>query len=130
MLGWKPFFEALWPRFAAKILVVMATIENHKSLLDREVTLADIHDARTARKRALEEYERSEAARETKNFEDCKRSLAPKLYDQEMERMRNECCKDTCAWLGEDEEFQTWFNSRKRTSAFLWLSGIPGAGQY
>ncbi len=108
----------------------METIESHKSLLDREVTLADIHDARTARTRALEEYERNEEVRERQDFEACKLSLAPRLYDQEMERMKNECCKDTCAWLRKDEDFQTWFNSRKRSSAFLWLSGIPGAGQY
>ena len=108
----------------------MKTIEKHESLLHREVILADIQDARTARARALDEYERSELIRERQNFEACKLSLAPRLYDQEMERMRNERCKDTCTWLGNDEDFQTWFNSMKRSSAFLWLSGIPGAGQY
>ena len=127
-LGWKTLFEALWPRFAAKISVVMATIENHKLLLDREVTLGDINDARTARVRALEEYERNERDRQRQNFEACRLSLAPRLYDQEMERMKNECCKDTCAWLSQDEDFKTWFDSRKKSSAFLWLSGIPGAG--
>ena len=129
-LGWKNLFEALWPRAAAKISVVIETIEKHKSLLDREVTLTDINDARTARARALEEYERNEVARQRQNFEACKLSLAPRLYDQEMERMKNECCKDTCAWLSKDEDFKTWFDSRKRSSTFLWLSGIPGAGQY
>ena len=106
----------------------METIESHKSLLDREVTLADIHDARTARTRALEEYERSEGVRAKQDFEACKLSLAPTLYDQELERMKTERCKDTCAWLDRDEDFQLWFKSRKRSSAFLWLSGIPGAG--
>lgn len=129
-LGWRPFFEALWPRFAAKITVVMETIETHKSLLDREVTLADIHDARIARTKSLEEYERSEKVRESQGFEACKLSLAPKLYDRELDRMRIESCKDTCAWFIEDEDFRSWFNSGKRSSAFLWLSGIPGAGQY
>lgn len=129
-LGWKTLFEALWPRCAAKISVVMAIIENHKSLLDREVTLADINDARTARARDLEEYERNEADRQRQNFEACKLSLAPKLYDQEMERMKDECCKGTCAWLSKNEDFKTWFDSKKRSSAFFWLSGIPGAGQY
>ena len=130
LLGWKPFFEALWPRSAAKVSVVMETIENHKSLLDREVTLADIHDGRTARARALQEYERNQQMRERQSFEACKLSLAPRLYDHELERLRNESCKDTCAWLGKDEDFQTWLGSGKRSSAFLWLSGIPGAGQY
>ena len=108
----------------------MGTIENHKLLLDREVTLADIQEGRVARTRALEEYERSEQARERQSFEACKLSLAPRLYDQELERLKNESCKETCAWLGEDEDFQTWYKSGKRSSAFLWLSGIPGAGQY
>ena len=107
----------------------MDTIENHKLLLDREVTLADLHDARNARKRALEEYDRSEQVRAKQDFDACKLSLAPRLYYQELERMKNERCKDTCAWLDKDEDFQTWFKSRKRSSAFLWLSGIPGAGQ-
>lgn len=128
-LGWRPVFEALWPRFAAKIKVVMETIETHKSLLDREVTLADIHDARIARTKSLEEYERSEKVRESQGFEACKLSLAPKLYDRELDRMRIESCKDTCAWFIEDEDFRSWY-SGKRSSAFLWLSGIPGAGQY
>lgn len=108
----------------------METIETHKSLLDREVTLADIHDARIARTKSLEEYERSEKVRESQGFEACKLSLAPKLYDRELDRMRIESCKDTCAWFIEDEDFRSWFNSGKRSSAFLWLSGIPGAGQY
>ena len=108
----------------------METIENHKSLLDREVKLADIHDSRVARTRALEEYERSEHVRERQSFEACKLSLAPRLYDEELRRLEHESCKETCAWLGKDEDFQTWFNSGKKSSAFLWLSGIPGAGQY
>ena len=108
----------------------METIENHKSLLDREVTLADIHDARIARAKSLEEYERNERVRERQSFEACKLSLAPKLYDRELERMRTESCKDTCAWLRKDEDFLNWFKSGKKSSAFLWLSGIPGAGQY
>ena len=108
----------------------MQAIERHKSLLDREVTLADIHAAQDARIKALKAYEQSELERERSNFEACKSSLTPRLYGQDIERMKNECCKDTCAWLDRDEDFQTWFNSRKRSSAFLWLSGIPGAGQY
>lgn len=110
--------------------MVILDIENHKLLLDREVSLADISDARTARARALKEYEKSERETERRDFEACKLSLSPRLYDQEMERMEKGCCKNTCAWLDRDEDFETWFSSRKRSSAFLWLSGIPGAGQY
>lgn len=108
----------------------MQTIETHKLLLDREVTLANIHEARIARTKSLEDYERNEKIRESQGFEACKLSLAPNLYDRELERMKIESCKDTCAWLVEDEDFRSWFNSGKRSSAFLWLSGIPGAGQY
>ena len=108
----------------------MVTIEYHTSLLDREVTHADIHDGRTARMRALEEFERNEQAREKQSFEACRLSIAPRLYDQELERMKSESCKDTGAWLGKDETFQTWLSSGRKSSAFLWLSGIPGAGQY
>ena len=128
--GWKQFFEALWPRFADRISKVSERIEYHKSLLDREVTFADIHSAQTARTKALEEYERSEQARERQSFEACRLFLAPQLYDQELQRMKRECCKDTCGWLEVDDDFQRWLTTKRRSSPFLWLTGIPGAGQY
>ena len=108
---------------------MIESVESHKILMDREVTFADIRDARTARSKALEEYEKNEMARQKYEFESCRRSLAPRLYDRQLDRMKLECCKNTCAWLEIDDRFQKWFTSSTRGSAFLWLLGIPGAGQ-
>lgn len=121
--------EVLWPRYAAKIDIVMASIENHSLLLDREVTFADIRDARDARSRALKEFEQNETMRENQNFGDCRASISPQLYDEELERILRDRCKNTCGWLADHEEFHRWLNGRRRSTAFLWLSGIPGAGQ-
>ena len=110
--------------------MVAERIEYHKTLLDREFTLADIHDRRVARTRAMEEYEKSEHARERSNFEACRLCLAPCLYDEELQRMLDDCCKDTCGWLEEDDDFQRWLTTKRRSSAVLWLTGIPGAGQH
>ena len=121
--------EALWPRYAAKIDVVMASIENHKLLLDREVTFADIRDARDARSRALKEYEQSTTIRENQTFGDCRVSLSPNLYGRELDKILKDSCKDTCGWLEDDDDFQRWLNGRRKSTAFLWLSGIPGAGE-
>ena len=107
----------------------MASIENHNLLLDREVTFADIRDARDARSRALKEYEQNETMRENQKFGDCRISLSPHLYDEELERILRDRCMDTCGWLADDDEFQRWLNGRRKSTAFLWLSGIPGAGQ-
>lgn len=109
--------------------MVIESVESHKSLMDREVTFADIRDARTARVKALEEYENSERARQKQDFEICKLSLAPRLYDRQLDKMKLECCKNTCAWLDIDDNFQRWITSSTRGSAFLWLLGIPGAGK-
>ena len=121
--------EALWPRYAAKIDVVMASIETHKLLLDREVAFADIRGARDARSRALKEYEQNAKMRENRTFEDCRASLSPHLYGRELERILLDTYKDTCAWLEDDADFQRWLNGRRKSAAFLWLSGIPGAGK-
>lgn len=121
--------EVLWPRSAAKIDIVMASIENHKLLMEREVTFADIRDARDARSRALTEYEQNVTMRENQNFGDCRDSLSPHLYDEELNKILRDRCKDTCGWLEDDDYFQRWLNGRRRTTAFLWLSGMPGAGK-
>ena len=107
----------------------MASIENHKLLLDREVTFADIRDARDARSRALKEYEQNETKRETQNFGDCRNSLSPHLYDEKLDKISKDSCKDTCGWLEDDADFQRWLNGRRKSTAFLWLSGMPGAGK-
>ena len=107
----------------------MASIENHKLLLDREVTFADIRDARDARSRALKEYELNETMRENQNFGDCRLSLSPHLYDEELGKILRERCRDTCGWLADDDDFQRWLNGRRKSTAVLWLSGIPGAGK-
>ena len=105
-------------------------METHKSLLNREVTLANIHDARVIRGKALEEYEKNELARGRQDLEACRLSLVPRLYDRELDRMMIESCENTCAWLETDDEYQRWISSKRRSAVFLWLSGIPGAGQY
>ena len=108
----------------------MENVENHKLLLDREVTNAEIYEARTARKRALEEYEHNETRKEEQRFGDCRASLSPLSYDTELVKITRDRCKDTCGWLEDEDEFQRWISGRRKTTTFLWLSGIPGAGQY
>ena len=106
----------------------MQNIENHKDLMRMKITLADIRDCRTARNRALEEYEHNRKQREKQNFEICKIGLSPRLYDSEFERLRADHCKDSCQWLWKDPTFLRWFKAQNRSNAMLWLTGIPGAG--
>jgi hypothetical protein len=105
-------------------------MESHKLIMNSEVTVAIIRDARHAQLRALEEYDLSQKARERQDFEACKLALSPKLYDDEMERLQKECCEHTCSWLESDAIYKRWYKSTNKSSTFLWLSGIPGAGEH
>ena len=106
----------------------MDNIRRHKILMDREVTLANITDAVTARSRAFEEYEMNRSFREQQKLEFFKTSLSPKLYDQELERITETRCDDTGHWLDDEKHFRDWSDPAGRSTPLLWLSGIPGAG--
>ncbi|KAH8701378.1 hypothetical protein GQ44DRAFT_588153, partial [Phaeosphaeriaceae sp. PMI808] len=55
---------------------------------------------------------------------DCLRSLS--FPEQEHRYKHIETAKDTCQWLLEDPEYQTWIN---KSRGLFWIKGNPGAGK-
>jgi hypothetical protein len=122
-------FESLWPRYASKITLILRNIGNHVTLMDSEVTLANIIEADAARAKAYEEYERNEAARQAQQFESMRLLLSPHLYDDELERLRRKYYAKSGEWLENEDRFRKWIDPINHSTNLFWLIGIPGAGK-
>jgi hypothetical protein len=129
--GFRAFFKLLWPRFQERFSVVLQNIENHKLLIDREMTLTYIKDAYEARNKALAQHEEILAIREQQQLESLERYLNAPLYDEELEKINEERGPNTGHWLFQDLKYQRWADPNHVDVAnhILWISGIPGAGK-
>ncbi|KAF4495971.1 nacht domain [Fusarium agapanthi] len=125
---WKVFFASLWPARRAEIQVIAENIEKHRLLLCNEITLNDILEAHTARKRALEHYAETREFQERQDFHSMETYIRPPSYDADLDRIRNTRCEGTGSWLVQDQQFVSWAEGKEKSSQVLWLQGIPGAG--
>ncbi|KAK2688496.1 hypothetical protein QWA68_012485 [Fusarium oxysporum] len=126
---WKVFFESLWPARRAEIQVIAENIEKHMLLLCNEITLNDILEAHTARKKALEHYAETREFQERQDFHSMETYIRPPSYDEDLDRIRNSRCEGTGSWLVQDQQFVSWVEGKEKSSQVLWLQGIPGAGK-
>lgn len=108
--NWRIFFESIWPKYASKITLILRNIGHHVTLMDSEVTLANIIEADAARTKAHEQYERNEAARQAQQFESIRVLLSPHLYDDELERLRKKHCARSGEWLEKEDQFRRWID--------------------
>ncbi|KAG9499240.1 hypothetical protein J7337_010059 [Fusarium musae] len=127
---WKVFFESLWPARRAEIQVIAENIEKHRLLFCNEITLNDILEAHTARKKALEHYAETREFQERQDFHSMETYIRPPSYDEDLDRIRNSRCKGTGSWLVQDQQFVSWAEGKEKSHQVLWLQGIPGAGKY
>ncbi|KAL9122534.1 MAG: hypothetical protein Q9187_000916 [Circinaria calcarea] len=126
---WSIFFESLWPRYAGKISVILHNIRRHKLLVTDEVTLANITEAYKARERAYEEYDKNQQEWDRLNFAEVNRSIAPSMYDHELERLGSKCNRVTGEWMRTEDAFCDWSDLKSPMTRIIWLVGIPGAGR-
>lgn len=121
-------FEILWPKYAGKFDVILENIRKHTMLMHGEVEMAHIAEADTARKVALQEYERAHESQDRQAFDSVINSLNPLLYDKEFERLSTNCSPGTGAWLAGHSAYTEWRDANDDSSQLFWIQGIPGAG--
>jgi len=126
-IGWKALFEVLWPRYEDIFTVIQRNIEQHKSLIDRQVNILVIKEARRESVEALKRYQEERDFREFCKLEKniSSHDYRPRLYDVESKH-----CAETGKWIFSDTRFQSWLNagSSEGKQRLLWLAGVPGAG--
>jgi hypothetical protein len=128
--GWELLFESVWPRHKTRIELVVTNIERHGLLMFNEVNLEHITKAHDARNVALDHYERTREFQERQDFEAVDTYIRPRLYDNELDRLRRTYCKDTGRWLQREKTLSGWLDPADAATRLVWLQGIPGAGRY
>jgi Cdc6-like AAA superfamily ATPase len=129
MIGWKKFFDVIWPGHQQKLDVVISNFQKHSNLLRNEVTVRDIKEAREARLRSSEHFSKTEAFQELQKYLGLKSRVSPSMYDNRLDWLRNRRTSGCATWLFQDEIFCEWLDASKSTIVWLWLQGIPGAGK-
>lgn len=97
--------------------------------MEREVSLASIEEAHKLRIEVYAQFKRQEVADEHQQFELARQSLAPRLYDKDLERILDKCCKGTGSWIFSEPLFREWLETSNQTIRFLRLIGMPGGGK-
>ena len=97
-------------------------------LMKDEVTLQRIRDEHDARQMALEHYDHEACFRLRRDFDSNQAKIAPKMYYEKLNRLRETICDGTGEWLMKDAAFVSWMDMANSSAKVLWLQGIPGSG--
>ncbi|KAF8539933.1 hypothetical protein BDD12DRAFT_792363 [Trichophaea hybrida] len=125
---WKALFEVLWPQYEDIFTVIQRNIEKHKDLIDRQVTILVIKEARRESVESLKRFQEERDYREFCTFE----KNIP-YYDNKprLNDVKRKHCAETGKWVFTDPRFQSWLNasSSEAKQRLLWLAGASGAGK-
>ncbi|KAF8244056.1 hypothetical protein K440DRAFT_605468 [Wilcoxina mikolae CBS 423.85] len=125
---WRALFEVLWPRYEEIFTAIHRNIEKHKGLIDRQVNMLTIKEARQESQEALKRYQEERDFRELCKLEKniSHFDYTPRLYD-----IQSRYCADTGKWIFTDSRFRAWLDagSNEAKERLLWLAGVPGAGK-
>lgn len=119
----------MWPRYKAKINIVVSSIERHSALMTEEVTLANITEAHAARVTDMNNWQRNFNFQETRDFDSVYSYISPNLYDDELDKFQRRTCERTGKWLQREQALKDWMDASNTSTRIIWMQGIPGAGK-
>jgi hypothetical protein len=108
--------------------VILDHIKDHERVMMSHVTLEHVLQSHKERKRAIIADELAETARNRQNWNEMKKDILPKLYDENVSDFVSDSCVDSGQWLERHLSFRNWRDGVGKNRC-LWLSGIPGAGR-
>jgi hypothetical protein len=93
------------------------------------VTLEHMLQSHKERERTIKADELAEAARNRQYWKEMEKEVSPRLYDIKLHEILTDSCVDSGQWLEKKAPFRNWRDGTANNRC-LWLSGIPGAGQF
>jgi len=126
--GWRIMFEAMWPKQREKIRLVMSHIGRHTSLMRKEVQMEHIREEHKARLEAIQHFEKTEKSHRRQEYNAIKAAISPRSYEEDLYRIGSRICENTGRWLLRNATFTKWLKVSEKSTKFIWLQGIPGAG--
>jgi hypothetical protein len=128
--GWQYILEAVWPKYKAKLEIVVKHIQRHSMLMKDEITLQRIREEHDARQLALNHYDDEARFHLRRDFDSNQAKISPRMYYDKLNRLREATCQGTGEWLMEDATFISWVDMANNSTKIVWLQGIPGSGKF
>ncbi|KAK1830451.1 hypothetical protein QBC39DRAFT_354018 [Podospora conica] len=126
---WRYLFEAVWPKFRNKIMVVKQNVESHALLLRRDTQSEHIRQQHDLRVRALGHFDHTESVNRRQEYRGIENDMRPRWYDEKLHSVQSQVYEGTGKWLLESPVFHEWLNGLEKSKRCLWLQGIPGSGK-
>ena len=108
--------------------MILDHIKDHERVMLSEVTLEHVLQSHRASERDIKAEELAEAARNRQYWNEMKKDISPRLYDDKLSDLISDSCVDSGEWLEKHVAFRNWRDGMAKNRC-LWLSGIPGAGR-
>jgi hypothetical protein len=129
---WRQLFQATWKTFRTRFSGILDNLRRHKILIESQASLTQFEQFERARVIAEEEF------RVMRDNEGKRRKIAVRDW---LGAATSEVDQENCAnvrvqypgtgrWLLQIRHVQAWLDSNSSSTPLLWLTGIPGAGEY
>lgn len=105
-------------------------MDRYKNLLNEYVTTDQITHEYDARQLAYEARHNEDKINGNKDYETARNYIAPRFYEEELEKFHKGINPESGNWLHENDGFKRWLDTDDLTMGTLWLQGIPGAGNH
>ena len=135
-------FECTWRAFEPQFDAILYKIERHTELIDKEancIALLETREAAKERQRdvkiAIQEKQKETDTRvkqhQAVQLREVVQWLSTDEIDQEftLEKLAQHRQPQTCEWLLRNRSIVSWLH-RGTSKPVIWLSGIPGSGNY
>jgi hypothetical protein len=130
LLVWRQMIHALWKNFETDFKAILDSLRGHRSLLESHtnlVKLEEILNSRVEQQIRFKYLQEKEIQRQTAFVYQWLDTANYKADHENILKKREEF-PTTCKWLLTNDKFSAWFGMELQSSPYLWLSGIPGAG--
>lgn len=121
----------MWSNFDLHFTHILDRLARHADLVDSEAAASNFDAAHSFRVLARHEFQEAQTERRKRTFRQTKEWLCPLSFEQDLQRCEDTLadCPNTGQWFLGCGKFTSWLDSDS-TSSILWLSGIPGSGQF
>jgi hypothetical protein len=119
----------LWKDFNSRFDSILTSLASHKKLLDKEVDIIDLTEARKLRAKIEDDLKNREIQRSKTYLHDTIAwlNIATEVQDDEFDRLISKRLTGTCEWIFRNTKMRAWRDD-VHGEPVIWIKGIPGAG--
>ncbi len=132
LTAWKNLFHATWKSFRTEFEYLLKNLNRHKRLVESQASLVEYEQSQAARLVAqsrFKEIAKAEKGRRRIAVTEKLHASSSVAEHENAVEIRSEY-PSTGSWILQRDQMKEWMKPETTDGSFLWLSGIPGAGEH